>query len=120
MPFMKKGGGFFREVQLLGQPCQNRPAEFARSSLSACGLPTPIVALVCIGYSNLASPERGGGPAKLVEGFFRKVYFLRQPCRNRPAEFARSSLSACGLPTPVVALACIGNVDIQVLSSAGG
>ncbi len=55
MPFMKKGGGFFREVQLLGQPCQNRPAEFARSSLSAWGLPTPIVALACIGYSNLAS-----------------------------------------------------------------
>ena len=43
-----------------------------------------------------------------------------QPCRNRPAEFARSSLSACGSPTPVVALACIGNVDIQVLSGAGG
>ena len=43
-----------------------------------------------------------------------------QSCRNRPAEFARSSLSACGLPTPVVALACIGNVDIQVFSCADG
>ena len=30
------------------------------------------------------------------------------------------SLSAWDLPTPVVALACIGNVDIQVLSFAGG
>ena len=30
------------------------------------------------------------------------------------------SLSAWGLPTPVVALACIGNVDIQVFSCAGG
>ena len=30
------------------------------------------------------------------------------------------SLSAWGLPTPVVALACIGNVDIQVFSGAGG
>ena len=60
------------------------------------------------------------GVCKLVEGFTREVYFLGQPCRNRPAEFARSSLSACGLPTPVVALACIGNVDIQVLSGAGG
>ena len=29
------------------------------------------------------------------------------------------SLSAWGLPTPVVALACIGNVDIQVFSDAG-
>ncbi|MEI3024851.1 MAG: hypothetical protein V8T34_02880 [Ruminococcus callidus] len=43
-----------------------------------------------------------------------------QPCRNRPAEFARTSLSAWGLPTPVVAFACIGNVDIQVFSDVGG
>ncbi len=46
--------------------------------------------------------------------------FLGQPCRNRPAEFARFSLSALGLPTPVVALACIGNVGIQVFSSVSG
>jgi hypothetical protein len=55
-----------------------------------------------------------------VEGVFRKVHFLVQPCQNCPAEFARTSLSACGLPTPIVALACIGNVDIQVFSGAGG
>jgi|GEM_PF-1154457 len=61
-----------------------------------------------------------GGPAKLVEGFFREMQLLVQPCRNRPAEFARTSLSAWGLPTPVVALACIGNVDIQAFSYAGG
>ena len=36
--------------------------------------------------------------------------FLGQPYRNRPAEFARSSLSACGLPTPLVALACTCSV----------
>ena len=52
--------------------------------------------------------------------FLREVHFLGQPCRNRPAEFARTSLSAWGLPTPVVALACIGNVDIQVFSCADG
>ena len=46
--------------------------------------------------------------------------FLVQPHRNRPAEFARTSLSAWGLPTPIVALACIGNVDIQVFFGAGG
>ena len=28
-------------------------------------------------------------PLKGVEGFTREVYFLVQPCRNRPAEFAR-------------------------------
>ena len=53
-------------------------------------------------------------------GFLREVHFLGQLCRNRPAEFARTSLSAWGLPTPVVALACIGNVDIQVFSCADG
>ncbi len=52
--------------------------------------------------------------------FLREVHFLGQPCRNRPAEFARTSLSAWGLPTPVAALACIGSVDIQVFSGAGG
>ena len=45
--------------------------------------------------------------------------FLGLPYRNRPAEFARSSLSALGLLTPVVDLACTGNVDIQVFSDAG-
>ena len=30
------------------------------------------------------------------------------------------SLSACGLPTPIVALACICDVDIRVFSGAGG
>ncbi|WP_423816808.1 hypothetical protein, partial [Ruminococcus callidus] len=43
-----------------------------------------------------------------------------QPCQNRPAKFARTSLSAWGLPTPAVAFACIGNVDIQVFSGVGG
>ena len=35
---------------------------------------------------------------------------------SKPSGGIRSlpSLSACGLPTPIVALACIGNVDIQV------
>ena len=56
----------------------------------------------------------GGG------GVLREVWFLGQSCRNRSAEFARSSLSALGLPTPIVALACIGNVGIQVFSSVNG
>ena len=41
---------------------------------------------------------------------------------SKPSGGIRSLLSlfACGLPTPVVALACIGNVDIQVFSSING
>ena len=41
---------------------------------------------------------------------------------SKPSGGIRSfpSLSACGLPTPIVALACIGNVDIQVFSSING
>ena len=113
-------------MQLLGQPCRNRPAEFARSSLSAWGLPTPIVVLACIGSVDIRVFSGAGGQLylirrlKAVYSLPYEVYFLGQPCQNRPAEFARTSLSAWGLPTPVVALACIGNVDIQVLSSAGG
>ena len=53
-------------------------------------------------------------------GILREVYFLGQPRRNRSAEFTRSSLSALGLPTPIVALACICDVDIQVFSGIGG
>ena len=48
------------------------------------------------------------------------MQLLVQPCQNRPAKFARTSLFAWGLPTPIVAFACIGNVDIQVFSSASG
>jgi len=41
---------------------------------------------------------------------------------SKPSGGIRSlpSLSACGLPTPIVALACICDVDIQVFSGAGG
>ena len=41
---------------------------------------------------------------------------------SKPSGGIRSlhSLSAWGLPTPVVAFSCIGNVDIQVFSCAGG
>ena len=41
---------------------------------------------------------------------------------SKPSGGIRSlhSLSAWGMPTPVVAFSCIGNVDIQVFSCAGG
>ena len=41
---------------------------------------------------------------------------------SKPSGGIRSlhSLSACGLPTPIVALACIGNVGIQAFSSVCG
>ena len=41
---------------------------------------------------------------------------------SKPSGGIRSlhSLSAWGLPTPLVALACIGSVDIQVFSGADG
>jgi len=41
---------------------------------------------------------------------------------SKPSGGIRSlpSLSAWGLPTPIVALACICDVDIQVFSGAGG
>ena len=47
---------------------------------------------------------------------------LSSAAMSKPSGGIRSlpSLSAWGLPTPVVALACIGNVDIQAFSSTGG
>ena len=47
---------------------------------------------------------------------------LSRAVMSKPSGGIRSlhSLSACGLPTPVVALACIGNVDIQTFSCADG
>ncbi|WP_302344664.1 hypothetical protein [uncultured Ruminococcus sp.] len=52
----------------------------------------------------------------------RKLFVCSSAVMSKPSGGIRSlhSLSAWGLPTPVVALACIGNVDIQVLSGAGG
>ena len=61
------------------------------------------VLLYLFGMCRRRCPHR---PADLPED----SDFLVQPCRNRPAEFARTSLSALGLPTPVVALACICSV----------
>ena len=51
-----------------------------------------------------------------------QLVLLSRAAVSKPSGGIRSlhSLSAWGLPTPVVALACIGNVDIQVFSCASG
>ena len=70
---------------------------------------------------NIASPEWGGEPP-LGGGGVPPQSVTSSAAMSKPSGGIRSlpSLSACGLPTPVVALACIGNVDIQVFSCAGG
>ena len=107
----------------------SKPSGGIRSlpSLSACGLPTPVVALACIGNVDIQVFSCADG----------EPYFLRRlqagggvppqsvtssAAMSKPSGGIRSfpSLSAWGLPTPIVALACIGNVDIQVLSSING
>ena len=61
-----------------------------------------------------------GGPAKLVEGFTRKVNLLVQPCRNRPAEFARCPRCPPGacqrrlLPLPVLVMLIFRCFLVQV------
>ena len=84
----------------------SKPSGGIRSllSLSAWGLPTPIVALACIGNVDIQVFSCAGGrlyfirrlqvccykpPLKGVEGFFREIHLLVQSCQNRPAEFAR-------------------------------
>ena len=56
----------------------------------------------------------------LPRGLARGQQFSRA-ATPKPSGGIRSlpSLSACGLPTPVVALACICDVDIRVFSGAG-
>ena len=111
----------------LGLPCRNRPAEFARTSLSACGLPTPIVALACIGNVDIQVLSCADGEPYFLRrlqsggGVYPRSITSRAAV-SKPSGGIRSllSLSACGLPTPIVALACIGNVDIQVFSSING
>ena len=102
----------------------SKPSGGIRSlpSLSAWGLPTPVVALACIGNVGIQVLSCAGGrlyfvwrlqvccykpPLKGVEGFFREVHLLVQPCQNRPAGFARSPRCPPGacqrrwLPFPV-------------------
>ena len=136
---------------VLFSAAMSKPSGGIRSlpSLSACGLPTPVVALACIcdvdirvfsgaGVSILP-PLKGvtphgvgrcpqgrgdrsvrGGPAKLVEGLTREVYFLVQPCRNRPAEFARCPRCPPGacqrrlLPLPVLVMLIFKCFLVQV------
>ena len=63
---------------------------------------------------------RGGPP--LGGGGVPPQSVTSSAAMSKPSGGIRSlhSLSACGSPTPVVALACIGNVDIQVFSCADG
>ena len=69
----------------------------------------------------IASPERGGEPP-LGGGGVPPQSVTSSAAMSKPSGGIRSlhSLSAWGLPTPIVALACIGNVDIQVFSSING
>ena len=115
----------------------SKPSGGIRSlpSLSAWGLPTPVVALACIGNVGIQEFSCAGGrlyfvwrlqvccykpPLKGVEGFTREVYFLVQSCQNRPAEFARCPRCppvACQrrwLPLPVLAMLIFKSFLVQV------
>ena len=113
-----------RKLFVCSSATMSKPSGGIRSlpSLSACGLPTPVVALACIGNVYIQEFSCAGGrlyfirrlqvccykpPLKGVEGFFREVHLLVQPCQNRPAEFARCPRCPPGacqrrlLPLPV-------------------
>ena len=90
-------------------------------------MPTPVVALACIGNVDIQVLSGAGGQLYLIRrlqagGVVHPRSILSRAAMSKPSGGIRSlpSLSAWGLPTPVVALACIGNVDIQVFSGAGG
>ena len=101
----------------------SKPSGGIRSlhSLSACGLPTPVVVLACIGNVDIQVFSCADGEPYFVwrlqaGGGVHPRSILSRAAVSKPSGGIRSllSLSACGLPTPIVALACIGNVDIQV------
>ena len=114
-------------MYFLVQPHRNRPAEFARTSLSAWDLPTPIVALACIGNVDIRVFSCADGESYFLRrlqagGGVHPRSILSRAAMSKPSGGIRSlhSLSACGLSTPVAALTCIGNVDIQVFSNTRG
>ena len=101
----------------------SKPSGGIRSlhSLSAWGLPTPVVALACIGNVDIQVFSCADGKPYFLRrlqagGGVHPRSILSRAAMSKPSGGIRSlhSLSACGLPTPIVALACIGNVDIQV------
>ena len=65
--------------------------------------------------------EKVGGDAHIAPPKQHLRSVLSSAATPKPSGGIRSlpSLSACGLPTPVVAFACICDVDIRVLSGAG-
>ena len=96
-------------------------------SLSAWGLPTPGVALACVGNVDIQVLSGAGGESYFLRrlqagGGVHPRSILSSAVMSKPSGGIRSlhSLSAWGMPTPVVALACIGNVDIQVFFGVGG
>ena len=124
LPFQ---GSLLRKLLVCSRAVASKLSGGIRSlpSLSAWGLPTPVVALACIGNVDIqvffwyrwvtlfctafaSLHSLGGG------GFFRKVISSRAVASKLSGGIrSLPSLSAWGLPTPIVDLACIGNVDIQ-------
>ena len=126
----------------LVQPCRNRPAEFARCPRCppvACQrrlLPLPVLVMLIfkcflVQGGNFISygvckfvhkpPLKGRGTSEAGGGVLPRSA-ASGAAMSKPSGGIRSlhSLSACGLPTPIVALACIGNVGIQVFSGENG
>ena len=88
-------------------------------------MPTPIVDFSCIGNVGIQTFSCAGGEPYFLRrlqagGGVHPRSILSRAAVSKSSGGIRSllSLSACGLPTPVVALACIGNVDIQTFSCA--
>ena len=123
---MQAGGGVHPR-SILSRAAVSKPSGEIRSlhSLSACGLPTPVVALACIGNVDIQVFSCADGEPYFLRrlqagGGVHPRSILSRATMSKPSGGIHSllSLSACGLPTPIVALACIGNVDIQTFSCA--
>ena len=125
---LQAGGGVYPR-SITSRAAVSKPSGGIRSllSLSACGLPTPIVALACICNVDIQTFSCADGEPYFLRrlqagGGVHPRSILSRAAVSKSSGGIRSllSLSACGLPTPVVVLACIGNVGIQVFSCADG
>ena len=123
------GGGGVPPQSVTSSAAMSKPSGGIRSfsSLSAWGLPTPVVALACIGNVDIQVFSCADGKPYFLRrlqagGGVHPRSILSRAAMSKPSGGIRSlhSLSACGLPTPVVVLACTCSVDIQVFSGESG
>ena len=101
------GGYFFFDYSVKNQTCRISQREIRRGR---CPARRP-AEMATAGLPKDSKPHRPVVPGNTALG---------KTCSTRPAEFARSSLSASGLQTPLFAFSCVCSVGILGVCSGRG